>query len=77
MGFCMLEKMPFLHKGNAYNIIIDEDLTFDRLRFILDRLIEMGAFTPGSEGAVQFTVECSECSYNVGVEENNVLILLK
>jgi hypothetical protein len=72
----MLEKIPFLHRGNAYNIIIDDDLDFDTLRFIIDRLIDMRAFSGEYEGAMQYSVECGDIAYKVGVEGNNVLIVL-
>jgi len=38
------EIYPIVHKNMIFNIITNEDLTFDDTDTILDELIEMGAF---------------------------------
>lgn len=73
----MLEKIPFLYKGCAYSVIIDDDLSFDRLKFIIDRLNEEGAFTNDSDEVIRYTVECEDACYSVGVDGTNVMIIIK
>jgi hypothetical protein len=73
----MLEKIPFLHRGNAYNIIVEEDLTFERVREILDQLLDMNVFDCDDDSLKQYTVDCGKSCYSVGVDGNNVMVLLK
>jgi hypothetical protein len=73
----MLEKIPFLYKGCSYNIIIDDDLSFDQLRFIIDRLNDEGAFENDSEEVVRYTIDCEDGCYAVGVDGTNVMIIPK
>mgnify|MGYP006902007622 CR=1 FL=1 len=70
----MLEKIPFLHRGNAYQIIIDDDITFTALHYILDELIEQGAFIESEECPVQYTIAYEEITYIIGVDGTNVII---
>lgn len=73
----MFEKIPFIHKGCAYNVIIEEDISFERLRYIIDRLNEDGAFMSDDGEVVQFSVDCEDISYSVGIEGTNIMIILK
>ena len=73
----MLEKIPFLYKGCSYSIIIEDDMSFDKLRFIIDRLNVEGAFENDSEDVVQYSIECKDACYAVGVDGTNVMIILK
>ncbi len=43
----MIEKIPFMHRGKTYNIIIEDDIPFTALHSILDDLISQGAFSAG------------------------------
>jgi hypothetical protein len=70
----MLEKIPFLHRGNAYQIIIDDDITFTALHYILDELIALGAFIESEECPVQHTVVFEATTYIIGVDGTNVII---
>lgn len=70
----MLEKIPFLHRGNAYQIIIEDDITFTALHFILDELIEQGAFTESEECPMQYMIACEDTNYIIGVDGTNVII---
>ena len=73
----MIEKIPFLHRGCAYNIILKDDLSFERLRQIIDSLTAMGAFNCEDASVFQYTIECGGSLYSVGVDGNNLMILLK
>lgn len=73
----MFEKIPFLYKGCAYNIIIEDDLSFDKLRFIIDRLNEEGAFINEVDEVLRYSIECEDACYSVGVDGTNVMIILK
>lgn len=70
----MLEKIPFLHRGNAYQIIIEEDITFTALHFILDELIAQGAFAVSEDCALQYTICHEDVTYIIGVDGTNVII---
>lgn len=70
----MLEKIPFLHRGNAYQIIIEEDITFTALHFILDELIAQGAFAVPDDCAVQYTIGHEDVTYIIAVDGTNVII---
>jgi hypothetical protein len=73
----MIEKIPFLYKGCSYSIIIDDDMSFDKLRFIIDRLNDEGAFQTESDEVVRYSIECEDACYAVGVDGTNVMIILK
>ncbi len=73
----MLEKIPFLYKGCSYSIIIEDDLSFDKLRFIIDRLNDEGAFETESDEVVRYSIECKDVCYAVGVDGTNVMIIPK
>jgi hypothetical protein len=73
----MLEKIPFLYKGCAYSIILEDDLSFDKLRFIIDRLNDEGAFENDSEEVVRYMIDCEDGCYAVGVDGTNVMIIPK
>lgn len=73
----MLEKIPFLHRGNAYQIIIEDDITFTALHYILDELIDQGAFTVSDECTLQYSIECDDVNYIIGVDGMNVIIVIK
>lgn len=70
----MLEKIPFLHRGNAYQIIIEDDITFTALHFILDELLDQGAFAISDECAMQYTIAYEDITYIIGVDGTNVII---
>ncbi|MBN1635862.1 MAG: hypothetical protein JW920_05080 [Deltaproteobacteria bacterium] len=73
----MFEKIPFLHRNRAYNIIIDDDLTFEVLHCLLDELIERGAFEVLDDFADLYTIEHSDTEYTIGVDGFNVMIVIK
>jgi hypothetical protein len=73
----MFEKIPYLYKGCSYSIIIEDDLSFDKLRFIIDRLNADGAFETESDEVVRYSIECEDACYAVGVDGTNVMIILK
>jgi hypothetical protein len=73
----MLEKIPFLYKGCSYSIIIEDDMSFDTLRFIIDRLNDEGAFETESDDVIRYSIECGNKGYTVGVDGTNVMIILR
>jgi hypothetical protein len=73
----MLEKIPFLYRGCSYSIIIEDDVSFDTLRFIIDRLNDEGAFETESDEVIRYSIECGNTGYTVGVDGTNVMIILK
>lgn len=70
----MIERIPFIHRDKLYYIITREDITFSALHFILDLLIDQGAFNMEMEDPVLYTVVCEEVKYTVGVDGIDVMI---
>lgn len=72
----MIEKIPFLHRKQMYNIIICEDISFTALHCILDILIEQGVFVgeDETENPDLYTVVYEEVKYTVGVDGIDVMI---
>lgn len=73
----MLEKIPFLHRGNAYQILIEDDITFTALHYILDALIDQGAFAESDECTLQYSIEYEDVNYIIGVDGMSVIIVIK
>ena len=72
-----MEKIPFLHRGNAYQILIEDDITFTALHYILDELIDQGAFMVSDECTLQYPIEYEDVNYIIGVDGMNVIIVIK
>jgi hypothetical protein len=70
----MLDKIPFLHRGNAYHIIIEDDISFTALHYILDELIDQGAFNVPDDCAMQYMIAFEDINYIIGVDGMNVII---
>jgi hypothetical protein len=73
----MIEKIPFLHKQKMYNIITEDDLTFTALHYIIDDLIEQGAFLNPEDCAELFTVVFEKTTYTIGVDGTDILIAVR
>jgi hypothetical protein len=73
----MIEKIPFLHRQKMYNIIVEDDITFTALHYILDELIEKGAFVLSEDDTALFTVTYQDVKYTVGVDGIDVMIVIK
>ncbi len=73
----MIEKIPFLHRKKMYNIIVREDVSFAALHYILDILIEQGAFMGEEETETPdlYTVVYEDAKYTVGVDGIDVMIV--
>jgi len=70
----MIEKIPFMHRGKTYNIIIEDDITFTALHSILDHLISQGAF-PAEEGSAElYQVSQEDMCYTIGIDGIDVII---
>ncbi|MCD6280426.1 MAG: hypothetical protein J7J85_02310 [Deltaproteobacteria bacterium] len=73
----MLDKIPFLHRDRAYNIIVEEDLSFDETHYILDCLLENGAFeTLDDVSSDLYTLSYNGKTYTVGVDGLDVVIMI-
>ncbi len=66
-----------MHRGNAYQILIEDDITFTALHDILDELIDQRAFTVSDECTLQYSIECEDVNYIIGVDGMNVIIVIK
>ena len=74
----MIEKIPFLHKQKMYNIITEDDLTFTALHYIIDELIDQGAFSePDQENAELYSVFFEEIKYTIGVDGTDIIIAIR
>ncbi|HON38557.1 MAG: hypothetical protein ACOX3E_11725 [Desulfomonilia bacterium] len=71
----MIEKIPFLHRKKMYNIIIKDDISFDALHYIIDVLIDQGAFISEMEPSDLYTVVYEEIRYTVGVDGIDIMIV--
>ncbi len=70
----MIEKIPFLHRQKMYNIISEDDLTFRALHYILDDLIDQGAFVMEDDCAELYHITFEEVCYTIGVDGIDVII---
>lgn len=74
----MIEKIPFLHKQKMYNIITEDDLTFTALHYIIDELIEQGAFLDqDSDNTELYSISFEEIRYTIGVDGADIIIAVK
>ncbi len=71
----MIEKIPFMHRSKLYYIIIQDDITFNALHYIMDILIDQGAFAvEESEDTNLYNVVCEDVKYTIGVDGIDVMI---
>jgi hypothetical protein len=73
----MIDKIPFMHQGKTYNIIIEDDITFTALHTILDHLISRGAFLSEEGCAELYNVTHEEMCYTVGIDGIDVIISVR
>lgn len=71
----MIEKIPFLHRKQMYNIIVQEDISFDALHHIIDVLIDQGAFFSEMDVTDLYTVAYGDMRYTVGVDGIDIMIV--
>ena len=72
----MLEKIPFLHGERAYNIIIEDDLTFDAAHYIIDYLLDEEAFDLADDMSDVYTIQYGDTTYTIGVDGMDVVITM-
>jgi len=61
-----------------YNIIVDNDIELNALHYILDELLEKGAFIPYDGGDPElFAITCDGVCYTVGVDGTDVMVVIK
>ena len=74
----MIEKIPFLHRTKMYNIIVEDDIELDALHYILDILLENNAFIPSDGGDAElYTITYQDVCYTVGVDDLDVMVVIK
>jgi hypothetical protein len=73
----MIEKIPFLHRQKMYNIISEDDLAFKALHYILDDLIDQGAFLTEDDCAELYRVTFEEVCYTIGVDGIDIIIAVR
>lgn len=74
----MIEKIPFLHRQRMYNIIVEDDVKLDALHHIIDVLIENQAFVPYEGGDAElYTITFDDVCYTVGVDDMDIMIVIK
>ena len=74
----MIEKIPFLHRQKMYNIIVEDDIQLKALHYILDVLIENNAFIPYDGGDAElYTITYEDTCYTVGVDDIDVMVVIK
>ncbi len=73
----MIEKIPFMHRGKTYNIIIEDDITYTALHSILDDLISQRAFPAGEGCAELYNVTHEGICYTIGIDGIDVIISAK
>jgi len=70
----MIERIPFIHRDKLYYIISREDMGFSALHFIIDILIDQGAFNMDMEEPELYTVVCEGTKYTIGVDGIDIMI---
>jgi hypothetical protein len=73
----MIEKIPFIHRQRLYNIMVEEDITFAALHFIIDDLIVQGAFEADNDCGELYLVEHEDVGYTIGVDGIDVIIAVR
>jgi hypothetical protein len=73
----MIEKIPFLHRQKMYNIISEDDLAFKALHYILDGIIDQGAFVTEDDCAELYQITFEEVCYTIGVDGIDVIIAVR
>jgi hypothetical protein len=73
----MIEKIPFMHRGKTYNIIIEDDIPFTALHSIMDGLISQGAFSAGEGCAELYNVTHEGICYTIGIDGIAVIVAVK
>ncbi len=71
---CMIERIPFIHRDRLYYIVSREDITFSALHYIIDMLIDQGAFSMDTEETELFTSVCEKKKYTIGVDGIDIMI---
>lgn len=73
----MFEKIPFLHRNTAFNIMVDDDISFVALHYLLDEIGARGAFETDDGFADLYTVTYEGVEYTVAVDGLDVMIVIK
>ncbi|MEA2102288.1 MAG: hypothetical protein U9P80_06910 [Thermodesulfobacteriota bacterium] len=73
----MIERIPFLHRATAYNIIIEGDIGFDALHYILDALLADNVFEVDEGDADLVRVSYGGVQYVIAVDGMDVMIAVE
>lgn len=71
-----MDSIPFLHAGQVFTIIFEDDLDFAEVRGILDRLLAQDAFDVVVQQARResYWIDLENSSFQVWVSEMDVIV---
>jgi hypothetical protein len=71
-----MDSIPFLHAGQIFTIIFEDDLGFAEVRGILDHLLAQDAFDVGVQRArtESYWIDLETSSFQVWVSEMDVIV---
>ena len=71
-----MDSIPFLHAGQVFTIIFEDDLAFAEVRGILDRLLAQDAFDIVVQEARResYWIDLENSSFRVWVSEMDVIV---
>jgi len=72
----IMDSVPFLHAGQVFTIVFEDDLAFAEVRGILDHLLARDAFDEVSQKArtESYWIDLEESSFQVWVSEMDVIV---
>ncbi len=73
----MYEKIPFIHRECAYNIILEDDIAFEALHHIIDELIARGSFGVSEGYADLYNIRYAGTTYTVAIDGRDVMIVVR
>jgi len=71
-----VDSIPFLHAGQVFTIVFEDDLDFAEVRGILDRLLAQDAFDVVVQQARResYWIDLENSSFQVWVSEMDVIV---
>ncbi|MBI4963878.1 MAG: hypothetical protein HY913_11430 [Desulfomonile tiedjei] len=71
-----MDSIPFLHAGQVFTIIYEDDLAFAEVRGILDYLLSQEAFSLHVQQARResYLIDLEDSSFQVWVSEMDVVV---
>jgi len=72
----IMDSIPFLHAGQVFTIVFEDDLAFAEVRGILDHLLARDAFDAVAQQArtESYWIDLKESSFQVWVSEMDVIV---